>query len=126
MLEVEIGFLAWMAVGVPVAAVLLPITWLILLRLYPPGELSGDAAHVIRSESERLGPASRGEKATAAVFLVTALAWVLRQPGVTAPIIGASKMAQLEQAVEALDISLSDEEAGRLEEPYRPHRVLGF
>jgi sodium-dependent dicarboxylate transporter 2/3/5 len=78
LLEVEIGFMAWMAVGVPVAAVLLPITWLILLRLYPPGELSGDAAYVIRSESERLGPASRGEKATAAVFVLTALAWVLR------------------------------------------------
>jgi aryl-alcohol dehydrogenase (NADP+) len=55
-----------------------------------------------------------------------ALAWVLRQPGVTAPIVGASKMEQLEQAIQALDISLTDDEAGRLEEPYQPHRVLGF
>ena len=54
-----------------------------------------------------------------------ALAWILRQPGVTAPIIGASKMYQLEDAVTALDIVLSDEEAQRLEEPYVPHRVLG-
>ena len=54
-----------------------------------------------------------------------ALAWVLRQPGITAPIVGASKMSQLDDAVEALKISLSDEDAQRLEEPYVPHRVLG-
>jgi aryl-alcohol dehydrogenase (NADP+) len=54
-----------------------------------------------------------------------ALAWLLRQPGVTAPIIGATKMIHLEQAVAALDVSLSDEECAQLEEPYRPHRVLG-
>jgi aryl-alcohol dehydrogenase (NADP+) len=55
-----------------------------------------------------------------------ALAWLLRQPGVTAPIVGASKMEQLDQAVAALEIKLSDEEARRLEEPYVPHRVLGI
>jgi 1-deoxyxylulose-5-phosphate synthase len=54
-----------------------------------------------------------------------ALAWLLRQPGVTAPIVGASKMEQLEQAVAALDVTLTDDEAKRLEEPYVPHRVLG-
>jgi aryl-alcohol dehydrogenase-like predicted oxidoreductase len=54
-----------------------------------------------------------------------ALAWLLRQPGVTAPIVGASKLEQLDQAVAALDVTLSDEEAQRLEEPYRPHQVLG-
>jgi aryl-alcohol dehydrogenase (NADP+) len=54
-----------------------------------------------------------------------ALAWILRQPGIAAPIIGASKMEQLDQAVEALAITLSDEEARRLEEPYVPHKVLG-
>ena len=53
-----------------------------------------------------------------------ALAWLLRQPDVTAPIIGASKMEHLEQAVAALEISLSDDEVRRLEEPYVPHRVL--
>jgi aryl-alcohol dehydrogenase (NADP+) len=53
-----------------------------------------------------------------------ALAWLLRQPAVTSPIIGASKMDHLEQAVAALEIVLSDEEARRLEEPYLPHRVL--
>ncbi|CAN5745208.1 aldo/keto reductase [soil metagenome] len=55
-----------------------------------------------------------------------ALAWVLRQPGITAPIIGASKMHQLDEAVEALTITLTDEEAQRLEAPYVPHRVLGI
>ncbi len=54
-----------------------------------------------------------------------ALAWLLHQPGVTAPIIGASKMGHLEQAVAALDIQLSAEERTYLEELYRPHPVLG-
>ena len=54
-----------------------------------------------------------------------ALAWLLHQPGVTAPIVGASKMNHLEDAVAALDIRLSAEELRELEEPYRPHRVLG-
>ncbi|HMF07481.1 MAG TPA: aldo/keto reductase, partial [Thermoanaerobaculia bacterium] len=53
-----------------------------------------------------------------------ALAWLLRQPGVT-PIVGASKMEHLEQAVEALSVMLSDEECRALEEPYRPHPVRG-
>jgi len=53
-----------------------------------------------------------------------ALAWVLRQQGVTAPIVGASKMPQLDQAIAALDIKLTDEECAELEELYEPHRVL--
>ena len=54
-----------------------------------------------------------------------ALAWLLHQPGVTAPIIGASKMRHLEQAVEAVELELTAEEIALLEEPYRPHSVLG-
>ncbi|MEN9937869.1 MAG: hypothetical protein RLZZ387_4448 [Chloroflexota bacterium] len=54
-----------------------------------------------------------------------ATAWILRQPGVTAPIIGASKMQQLEEAVASLDITLSDEDSAALEGPYVPHPVLG-
>ncbi len=54
-----------------------------------------------------------------------ALAWILAQPGVTAPIIGASKLEHLDEAVEALTIVLTDAERARLEEPYIPHRVLG-
>ena len=54
-----------------------------------------------------------------------ALAWLLHQPGVTAPIIGATRMEHLEDAVAALDIRLDDEERKELEAPYRPHPVLG-
>jgi aryl-alcohol dehydrogenase-like predicted oxidoreductase len=54
-----------------------------------------------------------------------ALAWLLAQPGLTAPIIGASKMEQLEDLVKALDVNLSEEEIRLLGEPYQPHEVLG-
>ncbi len=54
-----------------------------------------------------------------------ALAWVLAQPGVTAPIIGASKLAQLDEALAAVELTLSAEEIGELSEPYAPHAVLG-
>jgi aryl-alcohol dehydrogenase-like predicted oxidoreductase len=54
-----------------------------------------------------------------------ALAWLLHKPGVTAPIIGASKMKHLEEAVAALEISLSGEDIAHLEELYQPHPVLG-
>ena len=54
-----------------------------------------------------------------------ALAWLLHKPAVSVPIIGASKLPHLEQAVAALEISLSTEEILYLEEPYQPHPVLG-
>ena len=54
-----------------------------------------------------------------------ALAWLLAKPGVTAPIVGATKLSHLEDAVAAVDVSLSDEEVARLEAPYRPHPVRG-
>lgn len=54
-----------------------------------------------------------------------ALAWLLHQPAVTSPIIGASKMDHLEQDVAAIEIQLSSEELELLEEPYQPHPVLG-
>ncbi|RAK56784.1 aldo/keto reductase [Phenylobacterium deserti] len=53
-----------------------------------------------------------------------ALAWVLRNPAITAPIIGASKLHHLEQALAALDVVLSDDEAAKLEAPYQPKPVL--
>lgn len=54
-----------------------------------------------------------------------ALAWVLHRPHVHSPIIGATKMDHLDQSIAALDIRLSDEERKRLEEPYKPHPILG-
>ena len=55
-----------------------------------------------------------------------ALAWLLAKPGVTAPIVGASKPHHLEDAADALSFHLTVEEIASLEEPYVPHPVLGF
>ena len=54
-----------------------------------------------------------------------ALAWLLHRPGVTAPIVGATRLGHLEDALAAEQLDLSDEEVRRLEEPYVPHPVLG-
>ena len=54
-----------------------------------------------------------------------ALAWLLQRPGVTAPIVGATKLAHLEDALGAEQLSLSGDEVTRLEERYRPHAVVG-
>jgi aryl-alcohol dehydrogenase-like predicted oxidoreductase len=54
-----------------------------------------------------------------------ALAWMLSKPGITAPIIGASKQEHLDQAIEAVSIRLTPEQVKTLEEPYRPHRIMG-
>ncbi|HEY2318516.1 MAG TPA: aldo/keto reductase [Solirubrobacteraceae bacterium] len=54
-----------------------------------------------------------------------ALAWLLHKPGVTAPIVGATKLEHLEDALAAEQLLLSDEEIGRLEERYVPHAVAG-
>ncbi|HEV2365613.1 MAG TPA: aldo/keto reductase [Caulobacteraceae bacterium] len=63
-------------------------------------------------------------KARGVSNMQVALAWVLRQPGVTAPIVGTSKAHHLDDAVGALDLKLTDEEVKALEAPYRPKRVL--
>jgi 1-deoxyxylulose-5-phosphate synthase len=54
-----------------------------------------------------------------------ALAWLLHRPGVTAPIVGATKLAHLTDALAAEELTLDDQEMKRLEEPYVPHPVLG-
>jgi aryl-alcohol dehydrogenase-like predicted oxidoreductase len=54
-----------------------------------------------------------------------ALAWLLHKPGVTAPIVGATKLGHLEDALAAADLSLSADEIERLQEPYVTHPVLG-
>ncbi len=55
-----------------------------------------------------------------------ALAWLLQKDGVTAPIVGATKMGHLEAAVAALGVALSQEEVTALEAPYVPHPIAGF
>ena len=54
-----------------------------------------------------------------------ALAWLLQKEPVTAPIIGATKLTHLEEAVGALSVKLTPEEVNYLEEPYVPHRIVG-
>lgn len=53
------------------------------------------------------------------------LAWLLHKPGVVSPIVGATKMRHLEEALGALEIALTEEEISYLEAPYQPHLVLG-
>jgi 1-deoxyxylulose-5-phosphate synthase len=55
-----------------------------------------------------------------------ALAWLLAKPGVTAPIVGATKPEQLADAIASADVTLTPEEIAKLEEPYVPHPVVGF
>src|SRR5436305_3147497 len=54
-----------------------------------------------------------------------ALAWLLHKPGITAPIVGATKLEHLEDALAGEQLSLSEDEIARLEEPYVPHAVVG-
>ncbi|MDU7469703.1 MAG: aldo/keto reductase, partial [Serratia marcescens] len=55
-----------------------------------------------------------------------ALAWLLNKPAVSAPIVGASRSEQLDDAIAAVDLSLSPQEVAELETAYVPHRVTGF
>lgn len=55
-----------------------------------------------------------------------ALAWLLRNPLVTAPIIGTTKPHHLDDAIAALEITLTDDEVAQLEEPYTPREIAGF
>lgn len=55
-----------------------------------------------------------------------ALAWLLSDPCITAPIVGATKIGHLESAIAAVNVTLTDDEIERLEAPYRPHVVRGF
>ena len=74
-----------------------------------------DVADVVREVAEERGlPPAR-----------IALAWLLGKPAVTAPIVGATKLRHLEDAIAATDVTLSEEEVARLEAPYRPHPILG-
>jgi sodium-dependent dicarboxylate transporter 2/3/5 len=79
-LGIEIGFARWMAVGVPLVLVFLPICYLLLTRvLFPIAGVSlpGGRSH-IRERLVALGPVQRGERVTFVVFSLTALAWVSR------------------------------------------------
>ena len=65
-------------------------------------------------------------KARGAARAQIALAWLLAKPAITAPIVGATKLHHLDDAIAAVDVKLSAEEIASLEEPYIPHAVVGF
>ena len=76
-----IGFAAWMMVGVPVAAVLLPVVWLLLVRvMFRVGTQPTGADALLAEERTRLGTMTRPERITTTVFALMALAWILRDP----------------------------------------------
>ena len=92
-----------------------------------------------RSETDEFGKTLYGEDDRAVVDAVgrvaqargvpraqVALAWVMRNPVVTGPIIGATRRGHLEDAVAAVDLALEDDEVAQLEEAYRPHAPAGF
>ena len=78
-----------------------------------------DADHEVAAELGKLAQQKGVSNAT------LAYAWLLHQPGVSAPIVGASKAWQIEQALQALDVALSAQEMTALAAPYQPHPVLG-
>lgn len=77
---VQIGFARWMAIGVPVIAVALPVTWIVLTRIafrLRAAAVPG-MAEMVAGQRAALGPAPSGERRVAAVFAITATLWVLR------------------------------------------------
>jgi aryl-alcohol dehydrogenase-like predicted oxidoreductase len=88
----------------------------------------GKTLYATTEQSDRAIVDRVGEIATARGVprAQVALAWLLHNPEVTAPIIGATRPHHLEEAIPALQLKLSPAEIGRLEEPYVPHPVVGF
>ena len=86
-------------------------------RIYSPAD------ELDRKVVDRLGEVAERKGISRARL---ALAWLVSKPGVTAPIVGATKLQHLEDAVAALEVKLSSEEISLLEEPYAPHAVSGL
>lgn len=84
--------------------------------LYDPSDSDRDIVERVGEIAEERG----------VVRAQVALAWIAQQPAVTATIIGARKLHHLDDAVAGLGLALTDAEVTRLEEPYRPHPVVGF
>lgn len=79
-----------------------------------PGDADVIAANLALAQARGVSPAE------------TALAWLLHQPGVSAPIVGATKLHHLDAAVRAVDLRLQPAELAALASPYQPHAVRGF
>jgi aryl-alcohol dehydrogenase-like predicted oxidoreductase len=87
---------------------------------YGHGLYYADADYVIADEVAAVA----SEKGVLPIQV--ALAWILRQPAVTAPIVSVTKVEQLDQLAAGLGVTLTDDEARRLEAKYEPHPVLGI
>ena len=85
--------------------------------------LYGQTEEIDRRVVERVGQVSEKRGVPRAQV---ALAWMFSKPGITSPIVGATKPHHLSDAVAALSLHLTSEETASLEEPYAPHPVLGF
>src|ERR1022692_4435230 len=116
------------------------IPWSPLARGLLAGNRSRDGGrHTVRSNTDSFGDslynqqadfdvADRAAEVAADRGVPTAqvaLAWLLHRPGVTAPIVGATKPSHMQDALAADQLALSEDEMRRLEEPYVPHPVLG-
>jgi aryl-alcohol dehydrogenase-like predicted oxidoreductase len=115
------------------------IPWSPLARGLLTGSRSRDGGrHTARARTDRFGDTLYGEDDFAVVDEVTAiasargvpaaqvaLAWLLHQPGVTAPIFGATRLEHVDDAVAATTLTLDEDELRRLAEPYRPHAISG-
>jgi len=88
----------------------------------------GKSLYVGAEASDRaiVGEVAKLAQARGVPMAQIGMAWLLAKKGITAPIIGASKMGHLEDAVAALSLKLSDEEVAALEAPYVPRAVAGF
>ncbi len=89
---------------------------------------SDEFAHRLYYQPEDFAIVDRASEVAAEIGRSTAqvaLAWMLSKPFITSPIVGASKMPHLDEAIDALSIKLSAEQIKRLEEPYKPHPVGG-
>jgi 1-deoxyxylulose-5-phosphate synthase len=115
------------------------IPWSPLARGFLTGSRSrGGVKHTKRAQNDAFGDDLYSDDDFAIVDVVeqiakerevpaaqVALAWLLHQPAVTAPIFGATKLGHVEDAVAAVGLRLSEEELSRLQAPYRPHVISG-
>jgi aryl-alcohol dehydrogenase-like predicted oxidoreductase len=116
------------------------IPWSPLARGLLAGNRSRDGGkHTVRSQTDGFGDSLYGlpgdfdvadrtadvAKARGVPSAQIALAWLLHKPGVTAPIVGATKVAHIQDALAAENLDLSEDEISRMQEPYLPHPVLG-
>jgi aryl-alcohol dehydrogenase-like predicted oxidoreductase len=85
----------------------------------------GDSLYTLDADFDVVDRCAQVAKERGVPPAQVALAWLLHRPGVTAPIVGATKLGHLEDALAAAELELSEEEMRRLEEPYVPHPVLG-